>query len=527
MLFLCRICGKFKRPSPLSDHCFSRTIQSHIIHFTLPLMSPQRKTRTQKKNTKPRRGRALDWKRESCWSRWSKATTKKALSFANEYADFLSHHKTERAVVSFIRMQAENAGYVPLEEAEALLQKGERKLPKGVYAVNRNKTIVLARLGKRPLTEGARLILSHIDSPRLDLKVRPLYEDSEIAFLKTHYYGGIKKYHWPTIPLAMYGTIITKEGKRIEISIGDNEGDPVFTISDLLPHLGAKQMQKKMAEAVQAEELNLIAGVIPDTAEKENGKQVKMAVLSFLYNTYGITEHDFASADIEIVPAGKARDVGFDRGLLLGYGHDDRVCAYASLRAHLDQKNTAHAAITVYVDKEEIGSTSNTGATSLFFYDIIGRLLAIEQQTPFREERDAQIRPTLEKSKALSADVTAAYDPDYKEVFDPLNTARLSHGIAVEKYTGSRGKSFTSEAHAEYMAEIRNIFDSANVPWQTGGLGKVDVGGGGTIAMFLAEYNMDIVDCGLPVLSMHAPFEVVSKADLYAAYLGYRAFLKG
>ena len=507
----------------------------------MPLATPQKQkparpaksARAQKKTTrkaaKPKKLSADKLKdtRESAWKQWGDATVTKAFEFAEDYKTFLSSNKTERHCVNTVRQLAQEAGFISLEEAEKQLSQGDlntRGLT--VYAENRGKNIILARLGKRPLSDGARMILSHVDSPRLDLKVRPLYEDSGIGFLKTHYYGGIKKYQWPTIPLALYGRVVLTDGSTIDISLGDKEDEPVLYISDLLPHLGRKQMEKTLSEGIGAEELNLLAGSIPDKKTKSEKSPVKLAILTHLYKEYGFTEGDFVSADIEIVPAGPARDVGFDRSMIMGYGHDDRVCAYTSLQAMLDAKTPLHAQMAMFVDKEEIGSTSNTGATSVFFYDTLGRLLALEEGLPARTELDTQIRGVLAASQAISADVTAAYDPDYKEVFDANNSAKLGWGVAVEKYTGARGKSYTSEANAEYMAEIRKVLDDARVPWQTGGLGKVDVGGGGTIAMFLAEYNMDIVDAGLPVLSMHAPYEVVSKADVYALYLGYSAFFK-
>lgn len=487
-----------------------------------------RKTRRSKRASRPKKLSAskLKLERKSCWELWSDAQTEKAFAFAEGYKEFLSVNKTERLSVKAIQSMAEEQGYISIDAAVEHTATGTATdRPLRVYAINRNKSIIMARLGKKPLRTGTRMILSHIDCPRLDLKVRPLYEDSGIAFLKTHYYGGIKKYQWPTIPLALYGTVVLKNGKTINLAIGDAEEDPVFTISDLLPHLGKKQLEKVLGEAIQGEELNLLVGSIPDKREKNEKNKIKLKILKLLYERYGIVEADFITADIEIVPAGKARDLGFDRSMIIGYGHDDRVCAYSSLKSLLDSKTTQHANVLLFTDKEEIGSTSNTGVTSSFFYDTIGRLVALEEELPERTELDTQIREILISSQAISADVTAAYDPDYKEVFDQLNSAQLGCGVALEKYTGSRGKSFTSEANAEFMARVREVFDGAGVPWQTGGLGKVDAGGGATVAMFLAEYNMDIVDCGLPVLSMHAPYEVVSKADLYSAYLAYGAFL--
>lgn len=489
--------------------------------------TPRSRKRGRAKTTRPSRSSLdpLTLESKSCWERWSPTIISKAFDFAAPYSSFISTCKTERLVTEFVRREAEAAGYHSLDEAEQHgLGSGQGRINK-IYAVNRHKNIILARLGNRPLSEGVRFVLTHIDSPRLDLKVRPLYEDAGLAFFKTHYYGGIKKYQWPTNPLALYGVVVKKDGTRVHIAIGDQPNDPVFAISDLLPHLGKKQMEKPLGDAIQAEELNLIIGSQPDRSSPNEKQKIKMNILKLLNAAYGITEADFVSADLEIVPAGNARDVGFDRSLILAYGHDDRVCTYASLRAHLDATRVTHASLAVFVDKEEIGSTSNTGATSNFFFDTMGRLAALEADLPRRSEHDSITRGILEKSQALSGDVTAAFDPDYRDVFDPLNSAHIGHGVAVEKHTGSRGKSFTSEANAEYMAIIRSTLDNAGVPWQTGGLGKVDVGGGGTIAMFLAEHNMDIVDCGPAVLSMHAPYEIISKADLYATYLAYAAFI--
>jgi len=454
---------------------------------------------------------------------WGKTKIEKVFAFAESYRQFLSECKTEREVVSWATKQAKNEGFEELKGFGDLSVKtslNKRRL----YGVNRDQAMVLAVFGKKPVKSGVRMIMAHIDSPRLDLKSQPLYEEEKIAWLKTQYYGGIKKYQWPALPLAIHGVIVLANGKKVLLNMGENEAEPVLTISDLLPHLAQKQMEKKLEEAVLAEDLNLIVGSQSSLKSKEGiGKdkdRVKLGVLELLNKKYGIIEEDLVSADLEIVPAGSARNLGFDGSMILGYGQDDRVCAYTALEAFLTIKDPVYSTLLVLTDKEETGSEGNTSAISNFIPDFISEMI-------FKEEGkhdENTLRDCLAQSKAVSADVTVAYDPDYPDAFDPKNTARLGAGITMEKYTGRRGKSDTSEASAEYLAEIRQIFSQNNILWQTGGMGKVDLGGGGTIAMFLARYNMDVVDAGPAILSMHSPFEVSSKIDIYASFEAYKAF---
>ena len=454
---------------------------------------------------------------------WNKKTISSVFGFAENYKEFLSKCKTERLVVDWAEKKAKERGYELLQNIGTNLRKQKFLKGKKFYNINRKKSIILARFGKKKITDGLRLVLAHIDSPRLDLKAQPLYETEHLGFLKTHYYGGIKKYQWTALPLALYGTIARQDGSVVDIEIGEKKEDPVFMISDLLIHLSKNQLEKKMEEAVKAEELNLIIGSISEINKEKSAKNaVKRNLLKILNKKYKITEEDLVSADLEIVPAGEARDLGLDSSLIAGYGQDDKICAYSAVKALFDAETPEFTSIVVLVDREEIGSEGATGATSNFIVDFVGELLCLEQG----EYNENYLRDALSLSKAISADVTVGFDPDYADVFDTGNTARLGAGIALEKYTGGRGKSQTSEATAEYVAYIRNIYNKAGVNWQTGGLGKVDVGGGGTIAMFLARHNMDIIDSGPPILSMHAPFEIASKADLYSTYQAYQAFFK-
>jgi aspartyl aminopeptidase len=383
-----------------------------------------------------------------------------------------------------------------------------------------------AVIGERPLTDGMRIVGAHMDSPRIDLKPNPLYEDSEIAYLSTHYYGGVKKYQWVSIPLAIHGVVVKEDGSKVHINIGEKEDDPVFYISDLLPHLGQDQMQKKMSEAINGEQLRLIIGSIPEKSEKDEEKKpkdkVKTAILNHLYKEYGITGEDLVSAELQIVPAMKARDVGFDRGLLAAYGHDDRVCAYTALRAILDVDKPQYTAVLLLVDKEEVGSMGSTGMKSHFFENTVAEMINLSSEN----YSELILRRTIENSKSLSGDVNAAYDPNFADAFEKNNSSYLGKGVVITKYTGARGKSGSSEASAEFVAEIRSLFNNAGVLWQTGELGKVDKGGGGTIAQFLANYNMDVLDCGPVVLSMHSPYELVSKVDVYHTYLAYQVFME-
>ncbi|RLB17167.1 MAG: aminopeptidase, partial [Deltaproteobacteria bacterium] len=376
--------------------------------------------------------------------------------------------------------------------------------------------------GKEPIEKGVRIIVSHIDSPRLDLKQRPLYEDVDLAFLKTHYYGGIKKFQWLSRPLAIHGRIVKKDGKTVDLSIGEAASDPVFTVLDLLPHLARKvQYEKKLGEAIAGEKLNLIVGSLP-LGDKETKERFKLGVLNLLNETYGLTEEDLLSAELEVVPAGSARDVGWDRSLVGAYGQDDRICAYTSLSALMDTKEISKTAVALFVDKEEIGSDGATGAKSRFLESVIGDLMETLGQRPSAIE----ISRILSRSRALSADVNGALDPDYQEVHEKQNAARMGYGVCITKFTGSGGKYNANDADAEYVGWLRNLFNRKKVIWQTGELGRIDEGGGGTVAKFLAPYGMDIVDCGPAVLSMHSPFEVSHKGDLYMTYKGFRAFFE-
>jgi len=463
---------------------------------------------------------------------WKPKRIAAAFSFAESYKDFISECKTEREVVDWVVGTAKNEGYHPLSSSNHpfVRQLADQGKPLKVYAVNRGKSIILGVFGKEPMRDGVKMILAHIDSPRIDLKPTPLYESEKIAWFKTQYYGGIKKYQWPAIPLAIHGVVVLTNGKKIELVMGEKENEPVLTITDLLPHLSEKQMEKKLEEAVEGEEMNVVVGSRPTTSSKfkvqssklgDEKNAVKLGVLELLFKKYGIGEEDLVSADLEIVPAGQARDLGLDASMIGGYGQDDRLCAYTAVQSLLTIKDPETTIMVVLTDKEETGSESNTGALSNFIPDFISEMLYVQEG----KHDENLLRDCLSASKAISADVTVAFDPDYKDVFDPLNTARLGAGLAIEKYTGRRGKYGTSEASAEYLAGVRNVFNKNDILWQTGGLGKVDLGGGGTIAMFLARYNMDVIDAGPAILSMHSPFEISSKIDLYAAFEAYKAFL--
>ena len=438
-------------------------------------------------------------------------------AFCEEYKKFLSECKTERRCVSEMISELKKTGAVSIEEAAA----GKKELKPGdlLYAVMMKKSLLVFRLGTRPVTDGFRILGAHIDSPRLDLKQHPLYEDHGLSYFDTHYYGGIKKYQWVTLPLALYGVVIKKDGSIIDINIGDNDGDPVLGISDLLPHLGAKQMAKKASEFIPGENLNILVGSKP-LKDKEKDA-VKAGILSILKEKYDIEEDDLISAELEVVPAGAARDFGLDRSMIIGYGHDDRVCAYPSFKAILDQASPEYTSICLLTDKEEIGSVGATGMHSRFFEDTVAEFMEL-----CGCYNELCLRRTLKKSCVLSSDVSAGFDPIYAEVSDPNNSAYLGCGPVFNKYTGARGKSGSNDANAEYIAFLRNIMDNADVSYQTAELGKVDEGGGGTIAYIMANLGMQVIDFGVAVLSMHAPFEVVSKADVYETYRAYMAFLK-
>ena len=434
----------------------------------------------------------------------------KADAFAEGYKKFLNEAKTEREATQVVLSQAKEKGFqefVPGKKYEA----GDK-----LYYVNRDKAIILAVIGKKSLEEGVKIAAAHIDSPRLDLKPNPLYESDEIALFKTHYYGGIKKYQWVAIPLALHGVIIKKDGTKITVKIGEDESEPKFVISDILPHLGAEQGKRTLSEGISGEELNVIVGSRPFKSD-EGSELVKLNILKLLNEKYGIVESDFLSAELEVVPAFKADDIGFDRSLIGSYGHDDRVCAYPAAMAAFDVEAPDYTVISVLTDKEETGSDGNTGLQSSYLKYFIAYLA---------KANGLEVYQVLSKSECLSADVNSAYDPTFNSVFEKNNTSYLNKGVVITKYTGARGKSGTSDASAEYMGKIRAMLDKANVVWQIGELGKVDAGGGGTVAKYIANLDIDVVDLGVPVLSMHAPYEVISKLDLYMAYKAFYTFFK-
>ncbi len=426
----------------------------------------------------------------------------KADEFCVEYMNFLDNAKIEREAVDYAVTAAENAGFTAFDPAKTY-SAGDK-----IYVNNRNKAIMLAVIGKNGTHNGVRLGIAHIDSPRLDLKPVPMYEANNLAMFKTHYYGGIKKYQWPTIPLALHGVIALKDGTSVTVSLGDNDSDPCFCVTDLLPHLAVEQMSQVMTKAFNGEHLNVLIGSRPFNKDEES-EGVKLNIMNILFERYGITEDDFLSADLAMVPAFKARELGFDRSMIGAYGHDDKVCAYPALMAAIDTDVPESTVITVLTDREEIGSDGNTGMKSTYMFDFIADLAAAEGE---------EVRHVMAKSTCLSADVNAAFDPTYSSAFEANNSCYINCGAVITKYTGSGGKYSTSDASAEYMASVRKILDDANVLWQTGELGKVDGGGGGTIAKFVANLNADVVDLGVPVLSMHAPMEVVSKLDVYMTY---------
>jgi aspartyl aminopeptidase len=459
--------------------------------------------------------------REVAWNHYSEEEKKKVFEFAEEYRKFISACKTERECVRTFVERAEAAGYLDIKKviAEGIkLESGAR-----VYADNNGKALAMFIVGKKPMEEGMRILGAHVDSPRMDLKQNPFYEDTGLAMLDTHYYGGVKKYQWVTLPLALHGVVAKKDGSVVEVNIGDKPGDPVFGVSDLLIHLAGEQMEKKAAKVIEGENLDLLIGSIPLAGkEKENAKDtVKENILGILKEEYGIEEEDFLSAEIEVVPAGEARDYGFDRSMIMGYGHDDRVCAYPSFEAMLAKNETPeYTSVCLLVDKEEIGSVGATGMQSRFFENMTAEVMAAAGQYT-----ELALRRALQNSHVLSSDVSAAFDPNYPSVMDKKNAAYFGKGMVFNKYTGSRGKSGSNDASAEYVGKLRAVMDDGNVLYQTAELGKVDQGGGGTIAYILANYGMQVIDSGVAVLNMHAPWEIISKADLYEAYKGYVAFL--
>ena len=456
--------------------------------------------------------------RKNAWNTYEEADLVQVNRIAEQYRQFISDCKTERECAVRIREMAEAAGYVSLEKAvreEGSLQPGDK-----VYAVHKKKLVILFHIGTEPMEKGMNILGAHIDSPRLDIKQNPLYEDGEMALLETHYYGGIKKYQWAAIPLALHGTVVKKDGSTVEIAVGDQPGDPVFGISDLLIHLSSEQLQKKAAVVVEGENLNVIVGSRPlkDTEEKE---KIREALLGILKEQYGIEEEDFLSAELEAVPAGAARDFGLDRSMIMGYGQDDRICAFTSLLAQLEVQDPAYTSVCLLTDKEEIGSMGATGMQSRYFENVTAEVMQLSGQYS-----ELALRRCLQNSHMLSSDVSAAFDPNYASAFEKKNTAYLGRGMVFNKYTGSRGKSGSNDACAEYIGQLRGIMDGADVCWQTAELGKVDQGGGGTIAYITANYGMDVIDSGVALLNMHSPWEVSSKADIYEAYRGYGAFLK-
>lgn len=432
--------------------------------------------------------------------------------FNDEYIHFLNRSKTEREATSFITEILDKNGFVNIKD-KMILVPGDK-----VYYVNRAKSVYAAVLGSKPVEAGLNIIGSHIDSPRLDLKPNPLYEDTGFAYFKTHYYGGVKKYQWTTIPLSIHGVIVKANGEKITINVGEDDEDPIFTITDLLPHLAQEQMEKKLKDGVAGEDLNLLIGSIPIGDEKVT-ERIKLNILKILNDKYGITEKDFVSSELELVPAFKARSLGFDRSMVAAYGQDDKICAYTSLRALLDTVTPVKTAVCIFADKEEIGSMGNTGMESHVFDTFISELL-----NKTNTNRPNLLDKVFCNSKMLSADVDAGLDPIYASVSEKNNAAYLGKGVGLNKYTGARGKSGASDANAEFVAQIRNIFESNNIMYQVSELGKVDTGGGGTIAYILANKGVDVIDCGVPVLSMHAPYEVTSKFDVYEAYRAYAAF---
>lgn len=449
---------------------------------------------------------------KSGWENVDEEKRSKIEDVSSKYMNFLNKAKTEREFIKRARELANSNGYKDIMEFESL-KPGDK-----IYFVNREKSMYLAIIGENSIENGIHIIGSHVDSPRLDLKPNPLYEDTGLAYLKTHYYGGIKKYQWTTIPLSMHGVIVKTNGEKIEINIGEDETDPIFTITDLLPHLAQDQMNKKLSRGIEGEDLNLLIGSIPYNTDKA-GEKVKLNILNILNQKYGITEQDLASSELELVPAFKARTLGLDGSMIAAYGQDDKVCAYTSLHAIMELEHVKNTAVCILADKEEIGSIGNTGMESHMFDFFISEIL-----NKLGVNRPNLLDKVFCFSKMLSSDVDAGFDPIYASVSDKLNAGFLGNGISLNKYTGARGKSGASDANAEYVAWVRNILEKNDIRYQIAELGKVDIGGGGTIAYIIANKGADVIDCGVPVLSMHAPYEVTSKYDVYSAYKTYKAF---
>lgn len=454
--------------------------------------------------------------RKNIWNKYDEEALKELEALNKDYMDFLDRGKTEREVVKTSVEMAEERGYVDLQKVMAKgspLKTGDK-----VYATLMKKAIVLFNIGEEPLEKGMNILGAHVDSPRLDVKQNPLYEDSDLAYLDTHYYGGIKKYQWVTLPLAIHGVVVKKDGSSVDIVIGEDEKDPVVFVSDLLIHLSREQLEKKAAKVIEGDDLNIIVGNKPLKGEEKDA--VRKEVMRLLTEKYGMVEEDFLSAELEVVPAGRAREAGLDRSMIMAYGHDDRVCAFTSLVAMLEKEQVKRTSCTLLVDKEEIGSVGATGMQSRFFENTVAELL--EAMGIYSE---LTLRRALANSRMLSSDVSAGFDPTYPQAFEKKNAAFLAKGMVFNKFTGSGGKGGSNDANPEYMADLRRILDEEKVSYQTAELGKVDVGGGGTIAYILALYGMEVIDCGVAVLNMHAPWEVVSKADVYEAKKGYMAFL--
>lgn len=456
--------------------------------------------------------------RKNAWEKYPEGKKRdKVLKFAEKYRRFISECKTERECTAEFIKRAEKAGFVNLEDV--LAQGTALKAGDKVYANNMGKGLAMFVLGEESMEQGMNILGAHIDSPRMDLKQDPLYEDTDFAMLDTHYYGGIKKYQWVTLPLALHGVVVKKDKTVIELNIGEDDNDPIVGISDLLVHLSADQMSKKASNVIEGEDLNVTIGSMPLAGEEKDA--VKANILKLLKEKYDFEEDDFVSAEIEVVPAGKARDYGLDRSMVAGYGHDDRICAYTSMMAQLETESVKRTAVTLLVDKEEVGSIGATGQHSRFFENTVAEVM-----DRLGEYSELNVRRALKNSKMLSSDVSAAFDPNYAAVNEEKNSAFMGHGLVFNKYTGSRGKGGCNDANAEYMAELRNIMDSENVTFQTAELGKVDQGGGGTIAYILAQYNMEVIDSGIALHNMHAPWEIASKIDIWEATKGYKAFLK-
>ena len=455
---------------------------------------------------------ALFRKTKTGWEGIEEGLKENIFNFCDGYIEFLNKSKTEREIIKSVKEIAQSNGFRNIREFSNL-KSGDK-----VYYINRDKSMYLAIIGEKTIENGINIIGAHADSPRLDLKPNPLYEDSGLAFLKTHYYGGIKKYQWTTIPLSIHGVIVKANGEKVEINIGEDENDPIFTITDLLPHLASEQMERKLKEGIKGEELNLLVGSIPYNGENVS-EAVKLNILKILNDKYGITEVDFVSSEIELVPAFNSKTMGLDRSMVAGYGQDDKVCVYTSIKALMDIEKPRTTAVCIVSDKEEIGSMGNTGMESHVFDTFISEIL-----NRLEINRPNLLDKIFVNSKMLSADVDAAYDPTFASAYEKNNAGYIGRGLGLNKYTGARGKSGASDANAEFVAQVRGIFEENNVKYEFAELGRIDIGGGGTIAYILANKGVDVIDCGVPVLSMHAPYEVTSKFDIYEAYKGYKAF---